>query len=286
MSSRATDSTAGRRPARRAVAVLPARIGSTRLARKMLLEAAGAPLVVHSARNALATGLFARVVVAADDESILQAVRAFGLDARATRADHQSGTDRVDECVRALIGAGEHADVVVNVQADEPELAREDLARLLAAFDDPTVEMATLAVPLDDQAAFLNQNVVKVVRDARGDALYFSRAPIPSRSHPGADGPLQALRHLGVYAFTPAALQRFCALPRGTLEQAESLEQLRWLEHGQRLRVVTASRAPSSIDTLSDWQAFVARVESSARGGSGAAGSARTSEARAGNGNG
>jgi 3-deoxy-manno-octulosonate cytidylyltransferase (CMP-KDO synthetase) len=259
----------GKRPVRRAVAVLPARIGSTRLPRKMLLEAAGLPLVVHAARNVIASGVFARVVVATDGDEVIAACRKHGVEARSTSADHQSGSDRVNECVTALVGEGERADVVVNVQGDEPELAHADFSALVAAFDDARVEMATLSVPLEDRAQFDNPNVVKLVCDARGNALYFSRAPIPSRAHPSSAGELHARRHVGVYAFTPAALARFCALPRGVLEQAESLEQLRWLEQGYDLRVVAASRGSASIDTLGDWEEFKARVESGRRGDGG-----------------
>lgn len=251
---------------RRALAVLPARIGSTRLPEKMLLEAAGVPLVVRSAKNVIASKLFARVVVAADDEKILAACRKHAIEAVATRADHQSGSDRVNECVSTLALAGEKPDVVVNVQGDEPELAHADFAALLAAFDDAAVELATLSLPLFDRAQFENPNVVKVVCDARGNALYFSRAPIPSVAHPGADRSFTARRHLGVYAFTPSALNRFCALPRGALELAESLEQLRWLENGFDLRVVAATCGTTSIDTRSDWEEYKARVESDRRG--------------------
>jgi 3-deoxy-manno-octulosonate cytidylyltransferase (CMP-KDO synthetase) len=232
----------------------------------MLLEAAGAPLIVHTAKNVLGSGVFARVVVAADDAEILAACRKHGVEARATRTDHPSGSDRVNECVGSLVAEGERPDVVVNVQGDEPELAQADLARLVASFDDARVELATLALPLADRAQFESPNVVKVVCDARGNALYFSRAPIPSKSHPGAAGALAARRHIGVYAFTPASLARFCALPRGDLERAESLEQLRWLEHGFDLFVVTASRGTTSIDTLEDWNEFKARAESGRRG--------------------
>lgn len=274
MTTAAAVTSAGKLPLRRAVAVLPARIGSTRLPRKMLLEAAGVPLVVHSARNALSSGVFARVVVAADDAGIIASCRTHGIEARATRADHQSGSDRVNECVAALIVEGERADVVVNVQGDEPELAAADFTALVASFDDVRVELATLSLPLADRAQFENPNVVKVVCDARGNALYFSRAPIPSRGHPGAAGPLAARRHLGVYAFTPAALTRFCALPRGELEGTESLEQLRWLEQGYDVRVVAASRGTTSIDTLADWEEFKARVESGRRASGGGSGSA------------
>jgi 3-deoxy-manno-octulosonate cytidylyltransferase (CMP-KDO synthetase) len=180
--------------------------------------------------------------------------------------------------------AGEHADVLAGAQGDEPDLEAGDLARLVGAFADPTVEMATLCVEIDEAAAFAAPSVVKVVRDARGDALYFSRAPIPAASH-GDPAAARALRHVGVYAYRPAALRAFTALPRGDLERRESLEQLRWLEAGRRLRVVDARRAPRGIDTLEDYHEFVRRLaRGSAEGGTGTfagTGGARA-EARAG----
>jgi len=244
----------------RAIALIPARLASTRLARKMLLAETGRPLVVHTAQAVAASGVFARVVVAVDDTEVASAVRAHGLESVPTRVEHQSGTDRVHEAWLALQAAGERADVLVGVQGDEPDLDPADLARLVAAFADPAVMLATLAAPLEDPAAFLLSSVVKVVRDARGDALYFSRAPIPARGHGGDDGELP-LRHVGVYAYRPAALTRFAQMPRGRLEQRESLEQLRWLEAGEKLRVVDAARAPRGIDTLEDYRDFVQRTK-------------------------
>jgi 3-deoxy-manno-octulosonate cytidylyltransferase (CMP-KDO synthetase) len=254
----------------RAVALIPARLESQRLPRKMLLAAGERALVVHTLEAARASGAFARVAVATDSEEIAAAVRAHGGEALLTRADHPSGTDRVHEAWRALADGGERADVVVGLQGDEPEIEGADLARLVAAFADPAVEIATLAAPLADERELALQSVVKLVRDARGDALYFSRAPIPARGH-GAP-PAPALRHVGVYAFRPAALARFCALPRGTLERVESLEQLRWLEAGGRMRVVEIARAPRGIDTREDWEAFAARASARALGGGAATG--------------
>ncbi len=252
----------------RAVALIPARLASTRLPRKMLLAETGAPLVVHTARCVQNAGVFARVVVAVDADEVAAAVRAHGFEAVPTRVDHPSGTDRVREAWDALVAAGERADVLVGVQGDEPDLERDDLARLVAAFVDPDVTMATLCAPIEDAQAFAARSVVKVVRDARGDALYFSRAPIPAAGHlPGgstADGEMSGvLRHVGVYAYRPAALARFTELPRGALEVRESLEQLRWLEAGLKLRVVDARRAPRGIDTLEDYRDFVRRERSS-----------------------
>jgi 3-deoxy-manno-octulosonate cytidylyltransferase (CMP-KDO synthetase) len=249
----------------RALAILPARLASTRLVRKMMLDATGTALIVHSARNVIESGVFARVVVAADAQEIVDVVRASGIEAVLTRADHPSGTDRVHECFAALRSTGESARIVVGVQGDEPELEAADLARLVAAFEtDASVEMATLAAPVTDPLLLAQSSIVKVVCDARGDALYFSRAPIPFRGHGAEDAPSVARRHVGVYAFTPDALARFCGLPRGLLEVHESLEQLRWLEHGRKLRVVDVARAPAGIDTQADYEAFVVRARARA----------------------
>jgi 3-deoxy-manno-octulosonate cytidylyltransferase (CMP-KDO synthetase) len=244
----------------KAAAILPARLHSTRLARKMLLAETGKTLIEHSARNALAAGAFERVVVATDSVEIIEAMEHAGIEATLTSEDHISGTDRVREAVAAL-GLWD-MDVVVNVQGDEPELARADLLRLVKAFADPAVRMATLCAALTDIEEAALPQVVKVVRDARGDALYFSRALIPCAAHArgltaGASSVLR--RHVGVYAFRPRALAQFCDLPIGALEAAENLEQLRWLEAGERLRVLDASHATLGIDTRAEYDAFVAR---------------------------
>ncbi|HUR28156.1 MAG TPA: 3-deoxy-manno-octulosonate cytidylyltransferase [Planctomycetota bacterium] len=250
----------------KAAAILPARLSSTRLPRKMLLAETGRPLIEHSARNALSSGLFERVVVATDSTEIADVLGSVGIEAVLTRDDHASGTDRVREAVDAL-GFGDF-DVVVNVQGDEPELSREDLARLVHAFEDVRVEVATLCAPLGKSSELGSPQVVKVVRDRAGDALYFSRAAIPCAVHARAGNAAIAgapRRHVGVYAFRPPALARFCELPIGVLESVESLEQLRWLEAGYKLRVLDAAEAPLGIDTRSEYDAFVARVKS--RGG-------------------
>lgn len=249
----------------RALAIIPARLASSRLARKMLLEAGGLPLFAHTARNVLASGAFARVVLATDAEEILNSARARGLEAVLTRPEHPSGTDRVHEAWRALAASGERAEVLVNVQGDEPELEPRDLTALVAAFADPGVRLATLAAPLCDPELVSSAHVVKVVTDRRGDALYFSRAAIPADGHArsesnGAADKAVHQRHVGVYAFVPAALEQFCGLPRGVYEMRENLEQLRWLEAGERLRVVRATRAVVGIDTAQDFERFAQRV--------------------------
>jgi 3-deoxy-manno-octulosonate cytidylyltransferase (CMP-KDO synthetase) len=244
-----------------AAALIPARLASTRLARKLLLADTGRPLLAHTAENVRATGLFERVIVATDApeiEAALAPLVSRGIECVRTRADHQSGTSRIAEAAQRL-GLADYR-VLVDVQGDEPEIARASLARLLELFGDPAVEVATLATPLNDPADLAKPQVVKVVLDRAGDALYFSRAPIPySQGHPsGRAAP--ALRHLGVYAFRPAALARCAALPPGALERAENLEQLRWLEAEQRIRVALVEQDSLGIDTREDYDAFVRRT--------------------------
>jgi len=248
----------------RALAVIPARLGSTRLPRKMLLRESGRYLFEHTVAGVRRARGLERVVLATDSEEILAAAREVGVEALLTSERHQSGTDRVHEAFELLLARGEGPfDVVLNVQGDEPEVAGETLDPLVAAFADPAVRLATLCTPLTSPAEALDPSIVKVVRDTRGDALYFSRAPIPAsapNAPPGGPAPFQ--RHIGVYAFRPEALRAFCALPRGLLEVRESLEQLRWLEAGERIRVLTAPVGSVGIDTPEHYQQFLARERS------------------------
>ncbi len=251
----------------RAAALIPARLASTRLERKMLLEETGQALCVHTARNVLESGLFRRVVVASDSPEVAAVVRAAGLDHVPTSKDHESGTARIAEAARALALDERDLEVVVNVQGDEPELAHASLARLLEAFAAPEVELATLAAPLGAREEFISPHVVKVVCDLRGDALYFSRAPIPHRrdERGRADARPLGLRHVGVYAFRPRALQWCAALPSTELESSEGLEQLRWLAAGAKLRVVEVEQISLGIDTRADYDAFVRRASARRR---------------------
>ncbi|HIF41161.1 MAG TPA: 3-deoxy-manno-octulosonate cytidylyltransferase [Planctomycetes bacterium] len=245
----------------RVLAVLPARLASTRLERKVLLAETGLPLFAHTASQVNRCDAIKRVLVATDGEEVMEWGTRLGIEVVMTDADHASGTDRVQEAVEQL---DEAFDVILNVQADEPDVEPEDLRRLVRAFECETVEAATLATPLLSADDLASPNVVKVTRDAQGRALYFSRAPIPCRSHARdtdrapAGAPL-ALRHVGVYAYRPAALARFCSLEKGALEVAENLEQLRWLEAGHAMTVVDAEHTPRGIDTREDYDAFVER---------------------------
>ena len=242
-----------------AVAIVPARLGSTRLPRKMLLRETGRFLFEHTVENALSTGVFERVVLATDSDEILRAAKDAGIEVLMTSADHQSGTDRVHEAYESLAAEGLRADVIVNIQGDEPELEPEGLQALTAAFTDPTVELATLYSEIEAEEQAEDPATVKLIVNGDGDALYFSRAKIPVRRDASAE-PVPYLRHIGVYAFRPEALREFCELPPGRLERSESLEQLRWLEAGRRIRCVATKPSPAGIDTLEHYAAFKARL--------------------------
>jgi len=239
------------------VAVIPARIASTRLPGKPLLDIAGRPMVVRVAERAAASSA-AAVYVATDDPGIARAVEAHGHRALLTRSDHPTGTDRLAEAVAGL-GLDDET-VVVNVQGDEPliEPALIDaVAGLLGRH--PQAAIATCAGPLADADALFNPNAVKVVCARDGRALYFSRAPIPWDRDALAGGDrhmapdLPALHHIGLYAYRAGFLARFPSLPQGVLERCEALEQLRALEHGYAIVVHRTDRMPAAgVDTPAD----------------------------------
>ena len=225
--------------------IIPARLASERLPEKPLADMAGKPMVGRVLERAKAARGVAHVVVATDSERIAQAVRAAGGKAVMTSPDCASGSDRCADAARQL----PPVDVVVNIQGDEPLLAAEAIEQLLAAFADPSVQMATLARPLE-KGEYENPNVVKLVTAQNGDALYFSRAPIPFLR--GGGQPAQARAHVGIYGFRADFLQLFTELPPTPLEQAERLEQLRALEHGYRIRVVQTKYRAVGVDTAED----------------------------------
>jgi len=226
--------------------VVPARYGSSRLPAKALAEIGGVPMVVRVWRQASKAQSLSRVVVATDDERIAAPVREAGAEAIMTSVAHLTGTDRIAE-VATLI----HADVYVNVQGDLPFIEPADLDALVAPMRaDETISMATLATPIIDALEWNNPSVVKVVCGADGNALYFSRSPIPHMRDGGM--PKQALRHIGVYAYRRDFLLKFAALPEGVLERVEKLEQLRALEHGYTIRVVASVKPSLEVDTEAD----------------------------------
>jgi 3-deoxy-manno-octulosonate cytidylyltransferase (CMP-KDO synthetase) len=228
------------------IAVVPARYGSSRLPAKALAEIAGVPMVVRVWRQASKAKSIARVIVATDDERIAAPVRAAGGEAMITSPAHESGTDRIAE-VASKIGG----DVFLSVQGDQPFISPADLDGLAAAMRaDESIQMATLATPLADLLEWTDPNKVKVVCGADGNALYFSRSPIPHARDGGM--PKEALRHIGVYAYRRDFLMKFAALPMGVLERIEKLEQLRALEHGYVIKVVRSVAPSLEVDTAED----------------------------------
>ena len=230
--------------------VIPARLASTRLPNKPLADIGGLPMIVRVAQRAALSGA-ARIVVATDATEVAAACAAHGVQALMTRADHPSGSDRLAEAVEQLGLADD--DTVVNVQGDEPLIAPamiDACAATLAAQADCV--MATVAHALTDAAEFANPNVVKLVTDRLGRALYFSRAPI-AWWRDGGGQPNQALRHVGLYAYRAGFLRRFPTLAVSPLEQIESLEQLRVLWHGERIAVHISREKPGpGVDTPED----------------------------------
>jgi 3-deoxy-manno-octulosonate cytidylyltransferase (CMP-KDO synthetase) len=228
------------------VAVIPARYASTRLPGKPLAEIGGRPMIEHVYRRAEASAAVSRVIVATDDLRIATTVRAFGGNVRLTRADHQTGTDRLAEVASTL-----DCDVVVNVQGDEPLLDPRAIAEAVAPFGDPSIPMTTLYRRISNPSELTDPNVVKLVLDRGGFALYFSRAPIPYARDPRGGWP-PMYRHVGLYAYRRSALLVLATLEPTPLERAEGLEQLRALEHGIRIKAVETAYDSLGVDTPQD----------------------------------
>ena len=244
----------------RSTIVIPARLASTRLPRKLLLSETGKPLIQHTYEAAAKATLPVGIVVAADCEEIAVAVRAFGGRVELTSPDCASGTDRVAEIARRL----PDVDVFVNVQGDEPEISAEaiDLAVSLLASDASAV-MSTLATPIRSRERFHDPACVKVVFNQRQEAMYFSRAPIPfardwQDSLLTADPP-HFFQHIGLYAYRRDFLLRLAEIPRALIEQIENLEQLRVLAAGHTICVGLINEPTIGIDTPADYRAFVER---------------------------
>lgn len=245
----------------KAIGVIPARWGSTRFPGKSLAMLAGRPLLHWVIDRARAARRLDRVLVATDDERILRAAEAAGAQGVMTRADHPSGTDRVAEAV-----AGFACDAVVNVQGDEPLLDPALIDRLVDALAGDEWDMSTAVTPIRDAAQLANPGVVKAVWDARGRALYFSRAPIPFvRDADHVPGATLHWRHLGVYAYRRDFLSRLVQTPPCATELAEKLEQLRALHIGGRLAVVTTVEEGIGVDTPADL-AYVENLMKGIRG--------------------
>jgi 3-deoxy-manno-octulosonate cytidylyltransferase (CMP-KDO synthetase) len=228
------------------VAVIPARFASTRFPGKPLANLDGRPMIEHVYRRAQACPDVSRVIVATDDLRIATAVSGFGGHVRLTKATHRTGTERLAEVAASL-----DCDIVVNVQGDEPLLDPRAITEALAPFSDASIQMTTLYRRIQNPAELANPNVVKVVLDRSGFALYFSRAPIPhSRDPRGGWPPLY--KHIGLYAYRRSVLLVLAALDQTPLEQAESLEQLRALEHGIRIKAIETRYDSIGVDTPDD----------------------------------
>jgi 3-deoxy-manno-octulosonate cytidylyltransferase (CMP-KDO synthetase) len=227
----------------RAIAVIPARLTSTRLPRKMLREIAGKPLVGLVYDAVRSSSLLADVIIATDSEEILVVCRAHGWKAQMTSPDHRSGTERVHE-----VSGREAADIYINVQGDEPLIRSEHIATVLQTMENPAAQVGTLMTPADE-VDIPNPSAVKVVTDCNGRALYFSRATIPY-DRDGTRPPY--FKHLGLYAYRKSALDQFVRWPESSLEKSERLEQLRFLENGVAIYVGETPYDSVGVDTQED----------------------------------
>jgi 3-deoxy-manno-octulosonate cytidylyltransferase (CMP-KDO synthetase) len=256
-----------------AIAIIPARMGSTRFPGKVLAAETGKTLIQHVYESARRAGCLARgrVVVATDDERVRAAVLGFGGECVMTRADHANGTSRLAEAAAILgLGAGQ---VIVNVQGDEPELEASVIDRAVGALEESGAPMATVAAPFADAAEAANPNIVKVVCRRDGRAMYFSRSVIPfdrdGSNRRGARQPhagSMPLRHIGLYAYRREFLDVYVGLSQTPLEASEQLEQLRALEHGYEIAVAVVEKTgPPGIDTPEQYREFVARFNARRR---------------------
>ena len=234
------------------IGIIPARYASTRFPGKPLALLGGKPVIQHvyeKVANSLQTAY-----VATDDERIYDTVKAFGGNVVMTRKDHKSGTDRIEEAIEKI---GGEWDVVVNVQGDEPFVDKSQLDTICHCFDDATTQIATLGKPFTSMEAVNNPNSPKIVVDNQGFAMYFSRSVIPFVRGKEPSEWLQHypfLKHLGIYAYRKEVLKEVTQLPQSSLEIAESLEQLRWLQNGYKIKVGTTDIETVGIDTPEDLQ--------------------------------
>lgn len=237
----------------RAVGVIPARWGSTRFEGKVLAKIDGRPMIEHVWRRSKQSRLLTEVIIACDDERILKAAAEFGAKAVLTSKNHASGTDRIAQAAADLV-----AGIIVNIQGDEPLIHPRVIDDLVSALrEDPGCRMATAIKAIRTKEELENPNVVKAVVDARGNALYFSRAVIPFDRDQSGIRKIKYYKHLGIYAYRKSFLMKFAKMPKSGLEQAEGLEQLRALEAGVKIKTVVTDVETVGVDTPQD----LARVE-------------------------
>jgi 3-deoxy-manno-octulosonate cytidylyltransferase (CMP-KDO synthetase) len=239
----------------KAIGIIPARYASTRFPGKPLAMILGKSMIRRVYEQASQASCLDRVIVATDDARIFDHVIEFGGEVRMTSEHHPSGTDRIHEVMQQLESESHHYNIVVNIQGDEPFLRPDHISQLVACFDDAETGIATLGRKISDTDTLFDPNCVKVVRDTRDFALYFSRNPIPYfRNAPQEEwiNHHTYLKHIGIYAYRTSVLNSITALGPGKLELAESLEQLRWLENGFRIRVGITSFESLSVDRPED----------------------------------
>jgi 3-deoxy-manno-octulosonate cytidylyltransferase (CMP-KDO synthetase) len=231
------------------IIVIPARYASTRLPGKPIIDIGGKPLLQWVYEGACRSKLADRVLIATDEDRVKKTALDFGAEAIMTDPDLPSGTDRVFAAIQ-----GQEADLIINLQGDEPFVEASIVDQLFSAMELGHTDMATLCCPLTDDREYQDPNTVKVVLDQSGFALYFSRSPIPYVKSPDAKllTPNVAYKHIGIYAFTRPFLQKFVTMPKSRLEETESLEQLRVLENGYRIKVIVTDYRGFGIDTPDD----------------------------------
>jgi 3-deoxy-manno-octulosonate cytidylyltransferase (CMP-KDO synthetase) len=244
------------------LAVIPARYGSTRFAGKVLAKDTGKFLIQHTYERACLAKLPQQVIIATDDERVVAAAYTFGAECKLTSPEHASGTDRIAEVAAEL-----DVDIVVNLQADEPEIDPDNIdyvAKLLV--DNPDYPMATLAAPFENTKQIADPNIVKVIMDCNDCAIYFSRCPIPyDREQAGIGNVSQYFRHIGIYAYRRDFLLKITNLPQTPLEKIEKLEQLRAIENGYKILVGKVKHTRDGIDTPEQYAEFVKRYKNSHR---------------------
>lgn len=234
------------------IGIIPARYNSTRFPGKPLADIDGKTMIQRVYEQAKKVAAISKVIVATDDERIFDHVKTFDGEVIMTSTTHHSGTDRCGEVINIL---NEDFDVVINIQGDEPFIQPQQLEKLITAFKDSEVEIATLAIKLDDNEKLFDPNIVKVVLSSDNNALYFSRNPIPFSRNMENENWINAnsyYKHLGIYAFRKNIIQKIVQLDQTPLEKAESLEQLRWLENGYKIKIVETDIDSVGIDTPED----------------------------------
>lgn len=234
------------------IGIIPARYASTRFPGKPLIDIGGKSMIQRVYEQCKQAETLSDVIVATDDERIAQHVKSFGGKVVMTKPEHQSGTDRCAEVIQTYTGL---CDAVINIQGDEPFIDPTQIDALAFAFHDPHVQLATMKKKMTIEADIQNPNMVKVISNHRGEAIYFSRSPIPYRRNPETQ--IEYFKHIGIYGYRKAALLEITQLPAGRLEMAENLEQLRWIEQNYRIALVETNIENIAIDTPDD----LARVE-------------------------